>query len=132
MQLPVRFRPGSENLAIFLRTEGHTPTNLGVSGGAWFAEGGSGGLVQRAAGRAEHDCGHCMLQWLQPGGFPYDEPVLHRPRLLQVHVLQDVQGELPNVSLLFRVPVAPPSGLAVTARLSSVPGHHSNHQQACT
>lgn len=50
-------------------------------------------LVQGTAGWAEHNSGHSVLQWVQPGGFPHDEPVLHRQGLLPLHVLPNVQGE---------------------------------------
>lgn len=53
-------------------------------------------VLQGAASRAQRYRGYCLLQWVQPGGLCHDEPVLHRPRLLQIHVLQ-VSASQPSV-----------------------------------
>ena len=45
-----------------------------------------------AAGGAQRDRGHRLLLGLQPGGQRHVQPVVHRPRLLPLHVLPLLQG----------------------------------------
>lgn len=66
----------------------------GVAETAGDYEGDGVSALQGAAGGAQRHRGHCLLQRLQPGRFPHVQPVLHRPRLLPLHVLQILPGKL--------------------------------------